>query len=567
MLGELPGVRRAFFSPLGYPLTFFRYLLSVVPAQAGTQVLYAFRQRAQLGFPPSRERQLTTTSTVMRSFFTLGLPLGLGILLAACSGGTTTGGTPAGVTNAAPLPATRGSVVTQAAAVPVPVTTAGNSLTTLSPGVLAGFLESEQTGTLAVAGQPQCAVSVYRVRYNTVGGAGEATDASAAIFVPSGSGASCSNSRPVLLYAHGTSLQKTYDMAYIANNTEARLVAAVFAAQGFIVVAPNYTGYGGSALGYHPYLDRVAQAGDMIDALRAARGSFAAIGARDSGKLLVSGYSQGGYVALATQRAMQEQGGEFALTAAAGMSGPYALSRFGDELFGGAPRNGATVIVPTIVNAGQHAGAALYNTPADIYEAPYAATIADLVPGTLGSSDLVSQGKLPASALFAADSLPQTAGYTAYFGAGNLIRSDYRAGYLADLAAHPCEGSPTVPLSCTPAHKLRQWLVRNDLRSYAPAAPTLLCGGHDDPVVPYFNTTAASAYFRGRGAAIVELDIDDTPSLSDPFRSAKAGFVAAKAILRAASGSGAIATNYHAGLVAPFCMAATRDYFQNVLAR
>jgi hypothetical protein len=58
---------------------------------------------------------------------------------------------------------------------------------------------------------------------------------------------------------------------------------------------------------------------------------------------------------------------------------------------------------------------------------------------TLGTGELVSQGKLPASALFAADSLPQAAGYTAYFGANNLIRSDYRAAYLADRAAHPCE--------------------------------------------------------------------------------------------------------------------------------
>jgi len=503
----------------------------------------------------------------MRSLSTLGSTLGLGILLAACSGGTTPGGTPTGVANPAPLPtASRGSLVGQAAA--VAVNTAGNSLTTLSPNVLAGFLEAEQTGTLAVAGQPQCSVSVYRVRYNTVGGAGEATDASAAIFVPSGSGSSCSNSRPVLLYAHGTSLQKSYDMADIAGNTEARLVAAVFAAQGFIVVAPNYTGYGGSALGYHPYLDRVAQSADMIDALRAARSTFTAIGARDSGKLVVSGYSQGGYVALATQRAMQEQGGgEFTLTAASGMSGPYAISRFGDELFGGAPRNGATVIVPMIVNAGQHASAALYRSPAEVYEAQYAATITDLVPGTLGSGELVSQGKLPASALFAGDSLPQQAGYTQYFGANNLIRSDYRAGYLADLAAHPCEATAAAPLACAPEQTLRKWLVRNDLRSYMPSAPTLLCGGHDDPTVPYFNTTSASAYFKARGSAITELDIDDTPGLNDPFRTAKAGFVAAKAILRAASGSGSVESSYHAGLVAPFCMAATRDYFQREISR
>ncbi|WP_296942328.1 S9 family peptidase [uncultured Massilia sp.] len=502
----------------------------------------------------------------MRPFFTLGSALGLGLLLSACGGGTTAGGTPAGVTAPAPVQAPlRGSLVGSAAA--VAVTAGGASVTTLTPSVLAGFLESAQKGTTLVAGEPQCAVSVYRVRYNTVGGAGEATDASAAIFVPSGSAASCTNSRPVLLYAHGTSLQKSYDMADIAGNTEARLAAAVFAAQGFIVVAPNYAGYAGSSLGYHAYLDRVAQAADMLDGLRAARASFAAIGAKDSGKLMVAGYSQGGYVALAAQRAMQEAGSEFPLTAAAGLSGPYALARFGDELFGGAPRNGATVIVPMIVNAGQHASAALYRTPADVYEAQYAATIADLVPGTLGSGELVSQGKLPATALFAFDSLPQAAGYTDYFGANNLIRSDYRAAYLADMAAHPCDQDATSPLACAPAQPLRKWLVRNDLRSYQPAAPTLLCAGHDDPVVPYFNTRAAATYFRARGANVTELDIDDTPGLSDPYRTAKAGFVTARTVLRAASGDAAVATNYHAGLVAPFCMAAARDYFQKVLSR
>jgi pimeloyl-ACP methyl ester carboxylesterase len=502
----------------------------------------------------------------MRSLHTLGLSLGLGILLAACSGGTTTGGTPQGVANPPPLPApVRGSLVGQAASVSVNL--GGASLTTLSPAVLAGFLESAQPGTLAVAGQPQCSVSVYRVHYNTVGGAGEATDASAAIFVPAGSSASCGNSRPVLLYAHGTSLQKSYDMADIANNTEARLAAAVFAAQGFVVVAPNYAGYGGSSLGYHPYLDRVQEAADMIDGLRAARSSFNAIGVRDSGKLMVTGYSQGGFVALATQRAMQElNNAEFILTAAAGMSGPYALARFGDDLFGGAPRDGATVIVPTIVNAAQHASAAIYRTPADVYEAQYAATIVDLVPGSLGFSELVSQGKLPATSLFAADSMPQTPGYTQYFGANNLIRSDYRAAYLADMAAHPCGQDAAAPLNCAPTHNLRKWLLRNDLRSYLPTAPTLLCGGHDDPTVPYFNTTATSAYFRARGAAITELDIDDTPSMNDPFRSAKAGFVAARTLLRTANGDAAVASSYHAGLVAPFCMAATRDYFQSVLS-
>ncbi len=493
----------------------------------------------------------------------------LTILLAACGGGTTTGGTPQGVANppAVAAPA-RGSLIGSVVPVPIALSSSLN-VATAQPSALGDFFNAGQAGTTDIAGPPQCAVSIYRVHYNTIGGAGEPTDASAAVFVPSGIGTSCANSRPVLLYAHGTSLQKAYDMADIANNTEARLAAAVFAAQGFIVVAPNYTGYGGSTLGYHPYLDRDAQAADMLDALRAARAAFPSIGARDSGKLMVTGYSQGGHVAVATQRAMQLQaGGEFAVTAAAGMSGPYALIEFGDQLFGGAPRDGATVVVPFIVNAGQHAGARLYQVPGDIYETQYAGGIVDLVPGTLGTSELVSLGKLPATALFAASSMPQTAGYAQYFGPGNLIRSDYRAAYLADVAAHPCSPNSPSPLACAPAQALRSWLLRNDLRNYKPTVPLLLCGGDGDPAVPWFNTADSYAFFKATGADVTQLNIDSSlDGVNDFFRLPKIGFAAAKAALRAAQGGDAVASSYHAGLVAPFCMAATRDWFQSVLAR
>ncbi|GAB3457255.1 hypothetical protein GCM10027321_11930 [Massilia terrae] len=493
----------------------------------------------------------------------------LTILLAACSGGTTVGGTPEGVANANQVAApARGSLIGGVTPVPIALS-ATVSASTAQPSALGDFFNAAQAGTTDISGPPQCAVSVYRVHYNTVGGAGEPTDASATVMVPSGSGTSCADSRPVLLYAHGTSLQKSYDMADLANNTEARLAAAVFAAQGFIVVAPNYTGYGGSSLGYHPYLDRDAQAADMIDALRAARAAFPSIGARDSGKLMVTGYSQGGYVAVATQRTMQLQAGaEFAVTAAAGMSGPYAMVEFGDQLFGGAPRDGATVVVPFIINAGQHAGARLYNTPGDIYESQYAAGIVDLGPGTLGSSDLVNLGKLPATARFAADSMPQTAGYTQYFGPGNLIRSAYRAAYLADMAAHPCSQNAPSPLACAPAQALRAWLVRNDLRSYKPAMPLLLCGGDGDPTVPWFNTADSYIFFKASGADVIQLDIDSSlDGINDFFRLPKIGFAAAKAALRASQGGDAVASSYHAGLVAPFCMAATRDWFQSILAR
>jgi acetyl esterase/lipase len=495
------------------------------------------------------------------------LPAVLILLLSACGGGgTTTGGGAVTAVNPAPVLAPlRGSVSG----------TPSLALPKLEPAVLAALLETAQPGTSKITGEPQCAITTFTVRYNTIGGAGEVTDASAAIMLPSGTGASCAGSRPVLLYAHATSFEKAFDMANLQANSEARLVAAMFAAQGFIVVAPNYAGYARSSLAYHPYLNAGQQSADMIDALRAARASFGAIGAKDSGKLLIAGYSQGGHVALATQRAMQALGGEFAVTAVSGMSGPYALTQFGDTQFAGSPRIGVTAFLPMLITAGQLGGAGLYNAPSDVFEAQYAAGIEALLPGPGSLGELVSSGKLPGTSLFAADSMPQAVGYGKYFGAGNLIKSSYRSAYLADLQAHPCERSAAAPLDCAPAHPLRKLLLKNDLRNYLPAAPLMLCGGSGDPTVPYLNTVSVGAYFHANPKAgeLVEIDLDDTPGLSDPYRTPKLSFIAAKVALRLAalnagdSPDQAVETNYHAGLVAPFCIAATRDFFQSVLTR
>ena len=88
-------------------------------------------------------------------------------------------------------------------------------------------------------------------------------------------------------------------------------MASVFAAQGYVVIAPNYAGYDTSSLTYHAYLNADQQSKDMIDALVAARNALpiaATPSTTDNGKLFITGYSQGGYVAMATHRALQAQG-------------------------------------------------------------------------------------------------------------------------------------------------------------------------------------------------------------------------------------------------------------------
>ena len=223
-----------------------------------------------------------------------------------------------------------------------------------------------------MAGAPTCGVDFYYIQYNTVDGTGEPTTASGALMVPTGSAAPCSGGRPIVLYAHGTTTDRSLNIADITNpsNTEGALIAAMFAAQGYIVVAPNYAGYDTSTLTYHPYLNADQQSKDMIDALTAARTALPhtlTTSTTDGGKLFITGYSQGGYVAMATHRAMQAAG--MTVTASAPMSGPYALEAFGDAVFYGQVNIGSTVFTPLLVTSYQKAYGNIYKNLTDIYEA------------------------------------------------------------------------------------------------------------------------------------------------------------------------------------------------------
>ena len=142
--------------------------------------------------------------------------------------------------------------------------------------------------------------------------------------------------RPVdrALHAHATQTDRDFDIAQITagDNDEGLLLAAVFAAKGYIVVAPNYVGYDISTLDYHPYLvASQQQSDDMIDALAAARSALPTASGTDHHRRREAVHhgvlSRADSSPMATHRAMQAGG--MTVTAAAPLSGPYALSAFG----------------------------------------------------------------------------------------------------------------------------------------------------------------------------------------------------------------------------------------------
>ncbi len=102
---------------------------------------------------------------------------------------------------------------------------------------------------------------------------------------------------------------------------------------------------------------------------------------------------------MATQRAMEAKG--MTVTAAAPMSGPYAMLAFGDAVITySSPGLGGTIYYPMVVSSYQNSYGNLYQSPSDIYSSTYATGIDTLIPGPYTFDTLVSSGKLPQFAVF-----------------------------------------------------------------------------------------------------------------------------------------------------------------------
>jgi len=213
-------------------------------------------------------------------------------------------------------------------------------ITTMGPGELksATLLKefSLEALTAAVREQgsawsavvPKYGVTSYRLEYLTVDGRGQPVLASALVNVPQkaiGAGS------PVLAYQHGTI---TKDAEAPTNNAVASEVSVLLASRGYIVLAPDYVGYGVSKGQSHPYLLSAPSASVVTDLLTAAKYWRQTRGVRDNRQLFMVGYSEGGYVTMAAARSMESAGGVHRqdLVATIGGGGPYHVGITLDEL-------------------------------------------------------------------------------------------------------------------------------------------------------------------------------------------------------------------------------------------
>jgi len=102
---------------------------------------------------------------------------------------------------------------------------------------------------------------------------------------------------------------------------------------GFAAVIPDYIGYGKSNGENHPYILKDASAQDSLDMINASVRYMTDNNIAFNSQLYVTGYSQGGYNAMALAQKIEESKElHFNLEGVAPMAGPYLVKAFGDEI-------------------------------------------------------------------------------------------------------------------------------------------------------------------------------------------------------------------------------------------
>lgn len=161
-------------------------------------------------------------------------------------------------------------------------------------------------------------IKLYEITYTTSWHDGSSIQASGLLFVPD----NLQKELPQLIYHHGTrTLRKT-----TLNISRENAISAGFAADGYLVLMPDYIGLGKGEK-FHLYQNSASESTASVDMLLAVQSLNKELKINTNEQLYLTGYSQGGHACLATQQKLQtEYSDQFTVTASSPMSGAYDMS-------------------------------------------------------------------------------------------------------------------------------------------------------------------------------------------------------------------------------------------------
>ncbi len=176
------------------------------------------------------------------------------------------------------------------------------------------------------ASLPQTDVTLLRTSYKTVYPKTLNREASGVFIIPKNVNINC----PVVVYAHGTIYQNEAPSlkakAPLMQPIAMDLIFAMTISSSFncVVLVPDYIGYGSTAAIDHPYTHKESLAQASFDFILAYKEYTKNINSTFNNNIFVTGYSEGGYAAVALQEKIQENDGAgLQVVKTVAGSGPY----------------------------------------------------------------------------------------------------------------------------------------------------------------------------------------------------------------------------------------------------
>jgi len=239
----------------------------------------------------------------------------------------------------------------------------------------------------------------YKIPYKTTDANGNEVDASGVMVVPSDLGVD-SDTQTKLKFMQNTGLAAVVDChgtifankeapsEVIANSTEPQGAAIILTSlSGFITLQPDYIGFGDSKDHKQEYLIEKSSASTVVDFVKAAQ-KFARdnnIKWIEDNQMYLTGYSQGGYVAVAALEEMEDE--NFNLSIAAPMAGPYLLDPIAQAVL-----DSEYIGVPSFMAATAYSYANVYDYDvSDLIQEPYASKLPTLFDGSLTRAEIDEQ--------------------------------------------------------------------------------------------------------------------------------------------------------------------------------
>jgi len=379
------------------------------------------------------------------------------------------------------------------------------NLSTKSTAQIDAFNQDGSKGPVRPGETATCAATFRQINYVTVDPQGTTVTASAGLLVPVGD-ATCTQARPLVSFQHGTSDTNTFEGAN-PGGTLSQTLAMYFVSHGYVVVVPDYLGYGASIGHYHPYVVAEAEATTVIDAVRAARNWFATSDGVNSGvtlnsQLFLSGTSEGGYVTMATHRTMERDfPDEFQITADVPISGPYDLASEVQTnlLEADATGNEEAGATSFLLSGMQNTYGDIWTTPSEVFQPPWDQTAFNLFPSGVYSSDTdaLNACQIP----FNITEYPSRPIGTC--SRNPLLQPTFVSDYLA--------ATPGTPGGIAQAHVVANGLISGWGNGGVNVAPMTVCYGDQDP------TAMANALSASTHLGVPAVNVQTPDDGADPF--------------------------------------------------